>query len=94
MPQTLADSEKYLTSKCDRSILCCYINVTPQLQLVRIRNIPNLHLEQVVFPGQRLMFEAVPEAKLEIRSSETITFVVPCQNLQVTEIMTKENTAT
>jgi hypothetical protein len=92
MIQTLADSQQHLTSKCDRPILCCYINITPQLQLIRIPNIPNLHLERVVFPGQRLMFETVPEAQLEIRSSDNITLVVPCQNLRVTEILAKENT--
>lgn len=93
MTQTLADSQKSLTSKCDRLILCCYVNVTHHIQLIRIPNIPNLYLERVVFPGQRLMFEAVPEANLEILNSQNIILVVPCQNLLVTEIITNEKTS-
>ncbi len=94
MTPTLVDSEESLTSKCDRLILCCYINVTAQIQLIRIPNIPNLSLERVVFPGERLMFEAVPEAQLEIRSSQNITFIIPCQNLQVSEILRNKKTST
>ena len=45
------------------SILCCYVNVTSNIQVARITNIPNWYFERVVFPGQRLMFEALPEAE-------------------------------
>lgn len=94
MIQTLPDSQTSLTSKCDRLILCCYVNVTAQIQVIRIQNIPNLHLERVVFPRERLMFEAVPEAQLEIRNSQNITVIVPCQNLQVSEILRNQKTST
>lgn len=49
-------------------ILCSYVNATNVLQIVRITNIPNWHFERVVFPGQRLLFEALPEAQLEIHT--------------------------
>ena len=89
MTPTLAPAQKSLASQCDRKILCLHINITQKIQIIRIKNIPNLHLERVVFPGQRLMFEAVPEANLEIQISETVTILVSCQQLRVTEIFTE-----
>ncbi|HAA29518.1 MAG TPA: hypothetical protein DCE56_19760 [Cyanobacteria bacterium UBA8553] len=94
MTQTLIDSQDSLVSQCDRSILCCHINTTHKIQLIRIRNIPDLHFERVIFPGQRLMFEALPEAKLEICTSPYITLVVRCQNLRVSEVFTPEKALT
>jgi hypothetical protein len=89
MNQTFALSKKTLASKCDRQILCFYINSTSRIQIIRITNIPNLHLERMVFPGQRLMFEAVPEAKLEVYTHESATAilaeVISCQQLRVTD---------
>jgi hypothetical protein len=87
MAEILARSEESLASKGAHQILCCYINITSQIQIIQITNIPNLHWERVVFPGQRLMFEAATEAKLEINTSETITLIVPCQKLRITEII-------
>lgn len=49
-------------------ILCCYVNATSHIQIARITNIPNWYFERVVFPGQRLVFEALPEAQLEIHT--------------------------
>ena len=87
MTQILASSQASLASKGAHQILCCYINITSRIQIIRITNIPNLPWERVVFPGQRLMFEAATEAKLEINTSETITLIVPCQKLRITEII-------
>lgn len=83
MAQTLAPAQKSLAAQGDRQILCLYINTTREIQIIRITDIPNLHWERIVFPGQRLMFEAVPEAKLEIQTSETVTSLVSCQQLRV-----------
>lgn len=55
-----------LTVSVEAPILCCYVNGTSQIQIARITNIPNWYFERVVFPGQRLLFEALPEAQLEI----------------------------
>lgn len=93
MTQTLAPAQKALESEGDRKILCLHINTTRKIQIIRIPNISSCHLERVVFPGQRLMFEAVPEAKLEICTSETVTILVPCQQLRVTEIFTEQETS-
>lgn len=93
MAQTLAPAQKSLASQGDREILCLHVNTTRKIQIIRIPNIPNLPLERVVFPGQHLMFEAIPEAKLEICTSETVTILVPCQQLRVTEIFTEQQTS-
>lgn len=69
------------------STLCCYVNATSQIQIARITNIPNWYFERVVFPGQRLVFEAVPEAVLEIHSgmmaSAILSDTIPCSRLSV-----------
>lgn len=64
-----------LPEKCGLHILCSYKNQTPSVQIIRIINIPNWYFERVVFPGEMLLFEALPEAVLEIYSTEeTILF--------------------
>lgn len=66
-------------------ILCCYVNATSKIQIARITNIPNWYFERVVFPGQRLMFEALPEALLEIHTgmmaSAILSDTIPCHRL-------------
>ncbi|HEY9724879.1 MAG TPA: DUF1830 domain-containing protein [Chroococcales cyanobacterium] len=52
-----------------RQRLCCYTNATSQLQVIRIANISNWRFEQVVFPKQRLLFEAPSNAEIEVQTS-------------------------
>ncbi|MBP0016838.1 MAG: DUF1830 domain-containing protein [Cyanobacteria bacterium SBLK] len=77
------------------SVLCCYVNATNQIQVARITNIKNWYFERVVFPGQRLVFEAVPEALLEIHSgmmaSAILSDTIPCQRLCINKEINKEN---
>ncbi len=72
-----------------QQILCCYVNATSHIQIARITNIPNWYFERVVFPGQRLVFEALPEAQLEIHSgmmaSAILSDKIPCDRLCVDE---------
>lgn len=72
-----------------QQILCCYVNATSHIQIARITNIPNWYFERVVFPGQRLVFEALPEAQLEIHSgmmaSAILSDTIPCDRLCVDE---------
>lgn len=67
------------------SILCCYVNATSQIQIVRITNVPNWYFERVVFSGQRLVFEAIPEALLEIHTgmmaSAILSDTIPCERI-------------
>ncbi len=71
------------------SILCCYVNATSQIQVARITNIPNWYFERVVFPGQRLVFEALPAALLEIHTgimaSAILSDTIPCSRLYINE---------
>ena len=73
----------------DRSnpVLCCYVNATSKIQVARITNIPNWYFERVVFPGQRLLFEALPDAQLEIHTgmmaSAILSDTIPCTRLQI-----------
>lgn len=68
-------------------LLCCYVNTTSSIQVARITNIENWYFERVIFPGQRLIFEALPEAILEIHSGMMATAIladqIPCSELAV-----------
>lgn len=73
--------------ECDLPILCAYVNATNSLQIIRIQNCQDFYLERVVFPGQRLIFEAVAEAILEVHTSEMVTAIaadtISCERLQI-----------
>jgi len=75
-------------------ILCWYLNTTSQVQIARITNIPNWYFERTVFPGDRFLFEALPEAQLEVcRSTETGGIVCErtlCDRLRVEELSTAD----
>jgi hypothetical protein len=67
--------------------LCCYVNATSKIQIARISNIPQWYFERVVFPGQRLMFEAPATGRLEIHTGQMsqaiLADTIPCDRLQV-----------
>ncbi|MGB3294317.1 MAG: DUF1830 domain-containing protein [Phormidesmis sp.] len=69
------------------TLLCCYVNATSKIQIARITNVPDWYFERVVFPGQRLMFEAVRMAMLEIHTgmmaSSILSDTIPCARLDV-----------
>ncbi len=70
-------------------IVCCYVNATSKIQIARITNIANWYFERVVFPGQRLVFEAFSDALLEIHTGMMATAIlsdkIPCNRLQISE---------
>jgi len=74
-------------SEYSNLIVCCYINATSKIQVARITNVPNWYFERVVFPGQRLIFEALPTAQLEIHcgmmASAILSDTIPCERLRV-----------
>ncbi len=76
-----------IPSNTSNAVLCCYVNATSQIQIARITNIDNWYFERVVFPGQRLVFEAVPQALLEIHSgmmaSAILSDTLPCERLRI-----------
>ncbi|MGC9528765.1 MAG: DUF1830 domain-containing protein [Limnospira sp.] len=71
------------------TILCYYNNSTTQLQTLRVTNIPGWYFERIVFPGERLLFEAVSEAQLEIypgcRVIQNLARLIPCWQLAIQE---------
>ncbi len=71
------------------SIFCCYVNSTSQIQVARITNIATWYFERVVFPGQRLLFEAPVDSQLEIHTGTLASAILSdrlaCQELQVRE---------
>lgn len=73
----------------DRSnrILCYYINDARMIKIARITNVPNWYFERVVFPEERLLFEALPEAQLEIYvtnfSTVALVEITTCDRLAV-----------
>jgi len=75
-------------------ILCCYVNATSKIQVVRISDIPNWYFERVVFPGQRLVFEAPKVAHLEIHTgmmaSAILSDTIPCDRLALDEPTSNE----
>lgn len=88
-PHIMAQLFDPLPNDSTASIMCCYTNVTSKIQIARITNIPNWYFERVVFPGQHLVFEAIPEAQLEIHTgmmaSAILSDTIPCDRLQVNE---------
>ncbi len=70
-------------------ILCCYVNATSKIQVARISNISNWYFERVVFPGQRLVFEAPREAQMEIHTgmmaSSILSDTIPCDRLIISD---------
>ena len=75
----------------DQSIhlVCCYMNATSKIQIARISNVSNWYFERVVFPGQRLAFEAPPQAVLEIHTgamaSAILSDKIACERLCISE---------
>lgn len=51
--------------------------------------VPNWSFERMIFPRQRFLFEAIPNALLEIHggaiAGEILLNKIPCLNLQVSE---------
>jgi hypothetical protein len=76
-----------LPSGKKKTLLCCYVNATSQIQIARITNIPSWYFERVVFPGQRLVFEAVAGALVEIHSgmmaSAILSDTIPSERLAI-----------
>lgn len=64
--------------------LCCYINRTDKIQIARIVNIDEWYFERVIFPQQRLLFDAPAEAELEIHANDrNETTRIRCEELLV-----------
>lgn len=76
-----------LIDSAPKLVLCCYVNKTAHVEVARITNVSHWYFERVVFPGQRIIFEAPIAAKLEIHTgtaiSSILTETIDCQELQL-----------
>lgn len=76
-----------LNSSEKSPVLCYYKNTTRKIQVARISNLSNWRFERLVFPEEQLLFEAVPEAELEIHTTTqtgaTLSEKILCSRLQV-----------
>ncbi len=68
-------------------LLCRYTNTTHSVQIVRIVDLPRGYFERVVFPNVCILFEATPEAHLEIHTGVVVSAIlsdrIPCASLAV-----------
>ena len=68
-------------------ILCCYVNSTRGMQILRITNVSNYHFERVLFSGQCILFEAPKNAQLEIHTCDMCSAIlsdkIPCDRLRL-----------
>lgn len=71
----------------ENNLFCFYTNQTNQVQILRISDRQNGYFERVVFPGQRLIFEAEPTAFLEVHTGTIVSSIlsdkIPCSKIQV-----------
>jgi hypothetical protein len=66
-------------------LLCYYINASRSIQ--QIRYVSDESLDRIVFPGEKIMFESLPESLLEIYTYTTTGLqlfqTIACSQLQV-----------
>ena len=56
----MSQSDRVITAKL-ANMLYYYVNNTKRNQLIRVTNERKITLEKIVFPQQRILFEAMPE---------------------------------
>ncbi len=78
------------TAQTISKILCYYTNSSGKMQVIRVPQSLNLNSEKIVFPQQRIFFEAIPQGQLEIYTASVahprFIQMIPCQNLQVNQV--------
>jgi hypothetical protein len=86
---TMLETLSPLASESCEQILCFYTNSTSQIQIARLTNIEKFNFEKIVFPGERLFFDAMPDAQLEIekgmKGSTKLVDKIRCDLLRVYE---------
>ena len=81
------------TDQTTSKIFCYYTNSSSKMQLIRVTQSLNLNSEKIVFPQERMLFEAMPQGQLEIYNTSATDSKcvqkIPCQNLEVNQIKEK-----
>ncbi|WP_052315774.1 DUF1830 domain-containing protein [Oscillatoria acuminata] len=82
-------STNSLSCSSSDAILCYYLNSTSEIQVIKSECRDTWEFERVVFPGQRLFFEAISTAQLEIYKAKNsglqLAARVKCDRLQVVQ---------
>ncbi|MEL7076525.1 MAG: DUF1830 domain-containing protein [Cyanobacteria bacterium J06582_2] len=67
--------------------LCYYFNSTNKIQLIRLWDGKKYSLEKIIFPRQRVLFEAKPEEILEVHTNQKgeqiLESIFACSSLKV-----------
>ncbi len=67
-------------------VLCYYINMTEDNQIIRAINAAKCYLDCLVFPKERILFTSVPNSQLEIYGSSDNgekTSMIDCKSLYI-----------
>ena len=85
----MISSSGSLSSSPTDAILCYYTNATTHLQRACFAGVSRSQFERMIFPNQRIMFEASPDALLEVQTCDTSGTPtidhIPCAQLQVSQ---------
>lgn len=82
----------FTSSVYNHKITCYYFNASSELQILKLKNSPDLNYERVVFPQERLLFHAFPNSFLEIhRNTFTGTDLVDKVRCQALQVLNEEN---
>jgi len=63
---------------------CFYKNNTPHIQVLRLLE-ANEYWERVIFPQERLLFEARQNSQLEVQMNSDLYDLVPCIHLKINQ---------
>ena len=79
---------KSLSIEPTKNILCYHHNSSAQMQMIKFFNNGINYSSKMVFPGQRIMFEAKPDSQVKILSHNNqgntlFSQLISCQDLQV-----------
>ena len=78
---------KSLSIEPTKNILCYHHNSSAQMQMIKFFNNGINYSSKMVFPGQRIMFEAEPDSQVKILSNQKgntlLSQLINCQDLQV-----------
>lgn len=78
------DPNVLLLKSSSEKIICSYLNNTKKIKILKI-NDNRCTLERVILPKQKIIFEAMSDAYLEIHTNEIVTAILEdkilCANL-------------
>ena len=77
-----------ISPESKKMVTCYYVNRSPWLEILRISNVDLWYFEKIVFPHQRLTFDAPHEGLVEIYTSESgdpaLADRLSCEQLKIT----------